>query len=126
MHYLWDLPEQASAELSGYIETLAVAARSITHLGWGVDMVAANAKVVSVDEATKLRGHVWRPGPVGGTPLRVPIPGTLAALVHRHGRFLVGLYGTPSGIRSVVAAPLKGEQGLVITLAQRLAKLPAQ
>src|SRR5439155_6540766 len=67
------------------------AAHSITHLGWGVDMVTANASRVSVDEATKLRGHVWRPVAVGGTPLRVPISGTLAALVHRHGRFLVRL-----------------------------------
>ena len=54
-------------------------------------MVAANAKVVSVEEAAKLRGNVWRPVTIGGTPLRVPIPGTLAALVHRHGRFLVRL-----------------------------------
>src|SRR5207249_7355378 len=89
VHYLWDLPEPAPVEVSGYLETLAAAARSITHLGWGVDMVAGNANVVSVDEVTKLPGHVWRPVPVDGAPLRVPIPGTLAALVHRHGRSLV-------------------------------------
>lgn len=88
VHYLWDLPEPVPDEAAGYLETLAAAARSITHLGWGVDMVAANAKVVSVEETTKLHGQVWRPVPVGGTPLRTPIPGTLAALVHRHRRFL--------------------------------------
>lgn len=91
VHYLWDLPESVPDEVAGYLETLAAAARSVTHLGWGVDIVAANAKVVSADETTKLHGQVWRPGSMGGTPLRTPITGTLAALVHRHGRFLARL-----------------------------------
>jgi CRISPR-associated protein Csb2 len=91
VHYLWDLPEPVPVEVIGYLETLGAAARSITHLGWGVDMVAADANVMPADEATKLRGNVWRPVPVGGIPLRAPVPGTLAALVHRHGRFLVRL-----------------------------------
>ncbi len=91
VHYLWDVPEPVPVGVSGYLETLATSARSITHLGWGVDMVAANANVLSAEDAAKLPGHVWRPVPVGGTSLRVPIPGTLAALIHRHGRFLIRL-----------------------------------
>lgn len=91
VHFLWDLPVPVPAEVAGYLETLVAAARSITHLGWGVDMVAANANVVSADEAAKLDGHVWRPMLAGGTRLRTPISGTFAALVHRHGRFLVRL-----------------------------------
>jgi CRISPR-associated protein Csb2 len=91
VHYLWNLPEPVPANVLAYVEALAAAARGITHLGWGVDMVAANAGVKSTDEAANLRGHVWRPVPVGGTPLRVPVPGTLAALIHRHGRFLLRL-----------------------------------
>ncbi|MGC1721254.1 MAG: type I-U CRISPR-associated protein Csb2, partial [Isosphaeraceae bacterium] len=64
-------------------------ARSITHLGWGVDMVAACASVISGEDADKLQGERWRPtGDAAAMGLRVPIEGTLDNLVARHGAFL--------------------------------------
>ena len=93
IHYFWELPDEMPDIVRGYLETLAACARSITHLGWGVDMVAANAKVVKDTEAAALVGHIWRPVLSGGTPLRVPHEGTLAGLQARHGKFLDRLAG---------------------------------
>lgn len=72
-----------------HFEVLQTAARSITHLGWGIDMVAGNAELLTESQATKLPGEVWRPVPdPTGTALRVPQPGTLDALLARHQHFL--------------------------------------
>lgn len=85
VHYLYSLTE------GGYphFEICSAAARSITHIGWGVDMVAGNAAILSEDEAARLSGERWRPmegRSVGG--LRVPIDGTLADLADKHTAFL--------------------------------------
>ena len=96
VHYFFPLAD----EMGPYYEVLQAAARSVTHLGWGVDMVAGNADVLSDDEAdAKLPGHRWRPVPSGGTPLRVPVAGTLDGLVEKHTAFL-GRLG-PDGFRPV-------------------------
>lgn len=70
-------------------------ARSVTHLGWGVDMVAADASVLSENEARLLRGVRWRMDPArGDRALRVPVSGrtetssTLEDLMVRHRAFL--------------------------------------
>ncbi len=87
VHYLFPLPEDRT-EFEKHRGTLQDAARSITHLGWGVDMVAADAKVITQAEADKLSGHRWRVVPSGGTPLRVPKAGTLDNLIDKHKAFL--------------------------------------
>ncbi|MSQ97280.1 MAG: type I-U CRISPR-associated protein Cas5/Cas6 [Gemmataceae bacterium] len=88
VHYLFPLAD-GNPEFAKYRQTLIDAARSITHLGWGVDMVAGDAAIVSEEEAAKLPGEVWRPTPdSGGTALRVPITGTLNALMDKHEDFL--------------------------------------
>jgi CRISPR-associated protein Csb2 len=84
LHYLYPLPPEGCPHL----EVLKAAARSITHLGWGIDMVAADADVISEEQAAKLPGHRWRPVPSGGVPLRVPKAGTLADLMRKHAAFL--------------------------------------
>jgi CRISPR-associated protein Csb2 len=84
LHYLFHLPNGQCPHL----ETLQSAARSITHLGWGIDMVAGDASVITSDEADKLPGHRWRETPTGGVPLRVPMAGTLDDLMRKHQDFL--------------------------------------
>ena len=84
LHYLFSLPDGHCP----YLETLQSAARSITHLGWGIDMVVADATVISEEEASKLSGHRWRETYSGGVPLRVPISGTLEDLMRKHQNFL--------------------------------------
>lgn len=84
VHYLYPLPDGGSP----HEEVLKAAARSITHLGWGIDMVAADARVISQAEADKLPGHRWWVVPSGGEPLRVPKAGTLQNLMDKHAAFL--------------------------------------
>lgn len=84
IYYLYPLPPEGCP----HFEVLKAAARSITHLGWGIDMVAADADLLSDEEAAKLPGHRWRVVPSGGVPLRVPKTGTLANLMDKHKAFL--------------------------------------
>ena len=73
VHYLYSLPDGQCP----HSDILSAAARSITHLGWGIDMVVGDARILSGDQVASLDGHRWQPTPVGGTPLRVPTNGTL-------------------------------------------------
>jgi CRISPR-associated protein Csb2 len=85
VHYLFPLNDGTCPDLP----TLTTAARSITHLGWGVDMIAADACILSEKDAVSLNGEQWHP--VDGTAavaLRCAVPGTLAALTSRHQAFL--------------------------------------
>ncbi len=85
IHYLYRLADNGGE----YLETLRAAARCITHLGWGVDMVAGNAAIITEDEAAHLPGECWRPAEASAANgLRVPKEGTLAALTRKHEAFL--------------------------------------
>lgn len=85
VHYLFPLDNGGYPQL----DTLAAAARSITHLGWGVDMVVANATTIADHEAVALSGERWQAvNDSRANGLRVPIPGTLDALISRHQAFL--------------------------------------
>jgi CRISPR-associated protein Csb2 len=85
VHYLYPLPDGNCP----HFEVLSAAARSVTHLGWGIDMAAGSATILSDDEAAKLSGERWSAAADGaGTPLRVPIDGTLGNLSRKHEAFL--------------------------------------
>jgi CRISPR-associated protein Csb2 len=89
VHYLWELSDAARAECDGHKEALFAAARSVVALGWGIDMAVGNGQLLTNEAADSLPGERWRP--VTGAPptrLRVPRPGTLAALTARHEAFL--------------------------------------
>jgi CRISPR-associated protein Csb2 len=92
VHYLYAL-EEVDAEFADNRDSLVAAARCITHLGWGIDMVVGDATVLSQEEADKLPGERWQAmrGLVTGG-LRVPTKGTLRALCERHKAFL-GKFG---------------------------------
>jgi CRISPR-associated protein Csb2 len=85
VHYLFPLPEEGCPQFN----VLSAAARSITHLGWGIDMVAGNATIVTEVEAAELSGERWQPSEVSSAHgLRVPCAGTLSDLAARHSAFL--------------------------------------
>lgn len=96
VRFLWRLPDGSSTGCGEAIDVLAAAARSVTHLGWGIDMAAAHAGLVDEPGLAKIvsneRPEQWNPGS-SGTPLRVPRPatddgpGTVHALVRRHEAF---------------------------------------
>jgi CRISPR-associated protein Csb2 len=92
VHYLYPLSNGDCPHLN----VLTAAARGVTHLGWGIDLVIGDARVVSAVEAAALaghQGHRWLPTPAGGVPLRVPIAGTLDDLMCKHEAFLNRLSG---------------------------------
>jgi CRISPR-associated protein Csb2 len=96
VHYLFPLADGACPHL----DVLTATSRSITHLGWGVDMVAGNASILTEDEAVRLPGERWRPvEDTSATGYRVPIPGTLDALIEKHNAFLNRL--GPDGFKPV-------------------------
>lgn len=89
VHCLWHLTERLTDDVRGHVEILSDISRSIVTLGWGIDMAVGHARLVSDEEAGALPGERWLPGASGkGDGLRIPVQGTLDALVHRHGRFL--------------------------------------
>ena len=102
VHYFYALPQDHS-EFSTHYPTLKLAARSITHVGWGPDMAVGDAVVLTTNERPQMRGRRWRPATSGGTPLRVPLPGTLDDLIRKHADFLSRL--TEDSFRPV--PPLK-------------------
>ena len=85
LRFLFPLPDGVCA----HFEVLQATAQSITHLGWGVDMAAGNAEILTESEIAELKGEVWQPTQdAHGTTLRVPIVSTLDALISRHQAFL--------------------------------------
>ncbi|MGL4421974.1 MAG: type I-G CRISPR-associated protein Csb2, partial [Gemmataceae bacterium] len=84
VHYLYPLADGNCP----HFDILQAAARSITHLGWGVDMVVGDAQLLSTKQAEELPGERWRVVPSGGVPLRVPKAGTLQQLMQKHEAFL--------------------------------------
>ncbi len=99
VHYLYSLTNNQCP----HINVLTDAIHSITHLGWGIDVVVGDARIMSVEQVAALAGHRWQPTPMGNTQLRVPIDGTLNDLMHKHEAFLNRL--SSDGFRPV--PPLK-------------------
>jgi CRISPR-associated protein Csb2 len=91
IHYLYSVSQPAANNTLSYIEQIESVARSITHVGWGIDMVAAKAGVMSADQAQSLVGRRWKVTEDFGTPLRVPMAETLDALVRRQRSLLVSV-----------------------------------
>jgi CRISPR-associated protein Csb2 len=85
VHYLWMITEQNRDNAAELIP----AARAISRLGWGIDLVVADASIVSNEETASLTGEHWLPSEsFGGRVLRVPVVGTLEDLTMRYKAFL--------------------------------------
>jgi CRISPR-associated protein Csb2 len=88
VYYVFPLTE-GDVEFAKHRETLSAAVRSITHLGWGIDMVAGNASVITEGEAAQLPGERWLPAEdASAHGCRVPVAETLQALIDKHEAFL--------------------------------------
>jgi CRISPR-associated protein Csb2 len=100
VHFLWPLSDAAREQFPGLVQSLQSTARSMVALGWGIDLVAGDGRVISEQEAQRLPGERWIPsaGP-SAERLRVPVAGTLSALQARHRDFLASLSG--DGLRLV-------------------------
>ncbi|MBP7069702.1 MAG: type I-U CRISPR-associated protein Cas5/Cas6 [Methanothrix sp.] len=89
VHYLWLLSDGGYDDISDNINKLSEVAKSVVALGWGLDMAVAEGRVLSEKQANELQGERWIPSTDNiGRGLRMPVSGTLDALLQRHERFL--------------------------------------
>lgn len=88
VHYLWRLTDDQRPEASRHEPTIAAAARCIVALGWGIDAAIGDARLIGDDDLPELAGERWEPSRSGSPGLRLPISGTIDALIDRHARFL--------------------------------------
>ena len=87
VHFVYGI--DSPNEYSRYVETLKQAARSMTHLGWGIDMIAGNIELLSSAEVAQLRGERWSAHEGwSAVTRRIPVVGTMDDLSMRHEAFL--------------------------------------
>ena len=91
LHYLYPL-NATTLDHGELLRALRPSVRAITHLGWGIDQVVADATLIDRD-SSQLMGERWRPSARAGRRLRVHCRGSLDALTKRHGQFLNRLQG---------------------------------
>lgn len=97
IHYLYEIDDPS--QFNALETTLTAAAHSITHLGWGIDMVIGEASVVDDQTAAALPGERWLPASGGSTRLRTPCAGTFDGLTRKHEAFIDRL--GPDGFKPV-------------------------
>jgi CRISPR-associated protein Csb2 len=84
LRYVYRLAEDGCP----FLNVLRDAARGITHLGWGVDMVTGDAQIVANPIEIAADEYRWQPAPISSTSLRVPTQGTFDDLARRYSAFL--------------------------------------
>lgn len=106
VHYLWSLSADENRS-SEFLDTLISVVHSISRLGWGVDIVVADAVAETDGEnVATLFGERWLPVETsGGSSLRVPVAGSLAALNERHASFLGRIRLLDDNSQSFVPVP---------------------
>lgn len=85
VYYAWRLDADESAPHS-----LFAAARKVVALGWGLDLVVGDGKIIDDVQLVSLAAplRLWQPSTNGRCELRVPAQGTLDDLQRRHEAFL--------------------------------------
>ena len=106
LHYLWAIPEEEWTTASQYAKLLSSESRHLMALGWGIDQVVGNGRIITSDEASQLLGERWQPWPDTLCPLhrlRVPTEGSLEDLDAMYESFCAqldgGMYNPPRKFR---------------------------
>lgn len=90
IHYLYQLKD-VQVDPEALLKAIRPSVRSIYSLGWGIDQVIADAKLIDLENASKIEGQRFIPTVRGGAPLRAPRRGSITALERRYTGFLVRL-----------------------------------
>lgn len=83
LHYLWRIDDHSQALDLKWIGIMVSIVRKILALGWGIDQVVGNAKILDEKSIGSLSGHRWKSTGryfPGRDSLRVPITGSLEDL----------------------------------------------
>ena len=97
--------DQLTSDVAQFLDVIRLAARSITHLGWGTDMVAADADLIEAVDAAVLPGERWVATRGNGTPMRCPQGGSLNDLLVRHQAFLNRIETDEDGEQTFIPVP---------------------
>jgi CRISPR-associated protein Csb2 len=90
VHYVWTFDESDGIARQ-HAELLCWEARQLLTLGWGIDQVVADGRILTDSETFSLAGQRWRPWDAhrpGARTWRIPIVGSLDDLEQRHQLFL--------------------------------------
>lgn len=86
IHYLYSF-DSTNINVAGLLEAIRPSVRAVTHIGWGIDQVVADATLIESTQGIPA-GERWNPARKGAKRLRVPRSGSLDELLRRHDRFL--------------------------------------
>jgi len=96
LHYVWPIGETDWASAQPHAEALCGQARRILALGWGIDQVVGNGRILTAAEAAALTGHRWCAKVdhrSGGKQWRIPAEGSLDDLLECHQQFINSVDG---------------------------------
>jgi CRISPR-associated protein Csb2 len=91
--YTWRIKDDLTSDVRGHIERLQFLASQIVAVGWGIDLVAGHAAILSPSDVAQIPGERWEPGPIASNGLRIPNSKTLRAVMNHHQKFLRRLSG---------------------------------
>ncbi len=107
VHYVWAVSDEPSAKHC--VQVLCRQARHLLALGWGIDMVFGNGRVLDSKEAERLTGTQWKPWSdvrfTDQAALRVPVQGSEQDLREAYQSFLRGDYRPPRAFNAVAYLP---------------------
>jgi CRISPR-associated protein Csb2 len=96
LHYLWSIPEDNWPTARSHAELLCREARHLLALGWGIDQVVGNGRILNDAEAAALPGRRWRAWTAhrpGLRTWRIPAKDSLEDLERVHESFVKRVVG---------------------------------
>jgi CRISPR-associated protein Csb2 len=87
IHYVY---RSIDTDAGKHLDVLGRAARSLTHLGWGIDQVVGD---LTTSQPVGARGELWAPTDTPEVNLRTPVDGSFDDLERRYDEFLGRLDG---------------------------------
>ena len=92
VHFLWPVANGEWERVRDHVAVICNEARHLLALGWGIDQVVGEGRVLNEDEMEALSGKVWQASTNRGTH-RVPREGTLEDLQGVHRSFVGSVSG---------------------------------